>query len=111
MQTIHSLLSKCMSLRAYCSAIHGSAGRRELGGQDLEPQFRAIRHDFETPEHIDDSPVSAPSKRIQKLFPPYRKVQMGERVARAITLHRIRQECPLFNAWLTKLENLPRTPA
>lgn len=79
----------------------------ELRKQDLAPQFWAIRNDFATPEHIDDSPVTAPSKRIQKLFPRYRKVQMGERVARAITLRKIRQECPLFDAWLDKLENLP----
>ena len=64
-----------------------------------------------TPEHIDDKPLSAPSKRIQKLFPRYRKVQMGERAARAITLEKIRQQCPLFNAWLRKLESLPPLPA
>ena len=78
-----------------------------LRRQDLAQQFRAIRHDFETPEHIDDSPVSAPSKRIQQLVSRYKKVQMGERVARATTLARIRQECPLFDGWLTKLEKLP----
>ena len=79
----------------------------ELRRQDLTHKLWAIRHDFETPEHIDDSPVSAPSKRIQQIFPRYRKVQMGERAARAITLKKIRQACPLFDAWLRKLENLP----
>lgn len=83
----------------------------ELGKQDLAQQFWAIRHDFETPEHIDDSPATAPSKRIQKLFPRYRKVQIGERAARAITLPKIRQECLLFDAWLAKLESLPPLPA
>ena len=82
-----------------------------LGSQDLAQQFWAIRNDFETPEHIDDSPATAPSKRIQSLFPRYRKVQMGERAAKAITLPRIRQQCPLFNAWLNKLERLPPLPA
>ncbi|MCE2472361.1 MAG: DUF4276 family protein [Anaerolineae bacterium] len=78
-----------------------------LREQDLAQQLWAIRNDFETPEHIDDSPVSAPSKRIQKVFPRYRKVQMGERAVRAITLKKIRRECPLFDAWLAKLECLP----
>ncbi len=82
-----------------------------LGEQDLAKEFSAIRHDFETPEHIDDSPVSAPSKRIQKIFPRYRKVQMGERAASAIGLPRIRQECPLFDAWLAQLEDLSPLPA
>ena len=82
-----------------------------LREQDLAQQLWAIRNDFETPEHIDDSPVSAPSKRIQKIFPSYRKVQMGERAVRAMTLDTIRQECPLFDAWLAKLETLPPLPA
>ena len=77
-----------------------------LRRQDLAQQFWAIRKDFETPEHIDDSPVTAPSKRIQNLFPRYRKVQMGETAAKAIGLRKIRQQCPLFNAWLDKLEKL-----
>ena len=83
----------------------------ELKRQDLAQHFWAIRNSFDTPEHIDDSPLSAPSKRIQKIFPRYRKVQMGERAIRAITLRKIRQECPLFNAWLAELENLPPLPA
>ena len=74
---------------------------------DLTQKLWAIRNEFPTPEHINDSSVTAPSKRIQALFPRYRKVQMGERAARAITLGRIRQECPLFHAWLSKLERLP----
>ena len=82
-----------------------------LRRQELAHQFWDIRNDFETPEHIDDSSVSAPSKRIQQIFPRYRKVQMGERAARAITLEKIRQQCPLFNAWLAKLEDLPPLPA
>ena len=83
----------------------------ELGRQDLAKQFLAIRQAFETPEHINDSSVTAPSKRIQQLVSRYRKVQMGERVARATTLERIRKECPLFEGWLNKLENLQPLPA
>lgn len=79
--------------------------------QDLAQHFWDIRHEFDTPEHIDDSPVNAPSKRIQKVFPRYRKVEMGERAARAITLKKIRRECHLFDAWLTTLENLPALSA
>ena len=82
-----------------------------LGRQDLIQQFRAIRNSFDTPEHINDNPVTAPSKRLQSLVPRYRKVQMGERAARAMTLKKIRRECPLFDAWLNKLENLPPLPA
>ena len=83
----------------------------ELRRQDLAQKLWEIRHAFETPEHINDSPVTAPSKRLQSLEPRYRKVQVGERAAKAITLDVIRQECPLFDAWLAKLEKLPPLPA
>ncbi len=78
--------------------------------QDLTQKLWAIRHEFPTPEHINDSSVTAPSKRLQALIPRYRKVQEGERAVRAMTLAIIRQECPLFDAWLAKLETLPPLP-
>ncbi len=83
----------------------------ELGREDRSECLSRIRNEFETPEHIDDSPLTAPSKRIQELVPRYRKVQMGERVAKALTLEKIRYECPLFDNWLTQLENLQPLPA
>ena len=73
---------------------------------DLREDLIEIRQQFETPEHIDNSPVSAPSKRILDLFPGYEKALMGERAALKIGLPKIRQECPLFDDWLTQLENL-----
>ncbi|MYD10335.1 MAG: DUF4276 family protein [Chloroflexi bacterium] len=78
---------------------------------DLSKQFWPIWNVFDTHVHIDDSPASAPSKRLQQPFPRSRKVQMGERAARAKTLQRIRRECPLLNDWLSKLERLPPPPA
>ena len=79
--------------------------------KQLRNELSAIRADFETPEHIDDSPDSAPSKRILALYPEYEKPLMGELAAKAIGLDTIRKECPLFSAWLGKLENLPPLPA
>ncbi len=76
----------------------------------LEVEFARIRREFCTPEHINDNPYKAPSKRIISLFPEnerYEKPTMGILAATAIGLNKIRQECPLFNTWLTKLENLP----
>ena len=80
---------------------------KAIGRPELRNEFLTIRRDFETPEHIDDSPNSAPSKRILKLVPSYEKPLMGETAAKAIGLPIMRQECPLFDAWLAKLENLP----
>ena len=82
-----------------------------IGRPELRSEFTKIRDAFETPEHINDSQVSAPSKRIANLVSGYQKPLMGETAAKAIGLTVIRRECPLFNDWLTKLENLPTLSA
>ena len=65
-----------------------------------------IRARFLTPEDINDSKESAPSKRILKVFPRYNKHVNGIMIAEAAGLGRIRTECPRFNSWLTHLESL-----
>jgi hypothetical protein len=57
-------------------------------------------------EDINDSPHTAPSKRITHVVPSYNKTAEGITIASDIGLQKIRQECPHFNAWLTQLENL-----
>jgi len=84
---------------------------KAIGRPELSNEFVTTRRDFETPEHIDDSPHTAPSKRILRLMPNYEKPLMGETATKAIGLPKIRQQCPLFNAWLAKLETLPPLPA
>ena len=75
-----------------------------IGQPDLAPNFQAIRDQFATPEEINDSPLTAPSKRILKLFPRYEKPLMGTLAVLEIGLDAIRQECPLFRGWLERLE-------
>jgi hypothetical protein len=83
-----------------------SAFSRAIGRSDLERTFRDIRGQFATPEDIDDSPVNAPSKRIEALEPRYQKPLLGVRAAQEIGLARIREECPHFRSWLQQLETL-----
>lgn len=40
---------------------------------DLEPHLQKIRNGFPTPEEINDSPDTAPSKRVKNLVPGYEK--------------------------------------
>lgn len=68
--------------------------------------LRAIRGRFATPEDINDSPATAPSKRIAQLIPDYDKPVHGPDLATAMGLDIIRQECVRFNEWLTRLESL-----
>ena len=72
----------------------------------LAPRFKTIRSKFATPEEINDSPETAPSKRILKLFPEYDKPYHGSLAALEIGLEAIRRECPLFDGWLKQIEAL-----
>lgn len=71
---------------------------------ELASSFQEIRAAFPTPEAIDDSPVTAPSKRIEALLPGYEKPRLGALAARAIGLETMRAECPHFDCWVSRLE-------
>ncbi len=79
-----------------------------IGKANLAQGFREIRQEFECPEDIDDSPVTAPSKRIENLFPGYEKPLSGVIAALEIGLQTMRSECPHFDEWLKRLEMLPK---
>ena len=71
---------------------------------DLKDALQAIRDQFDSPEEINDSPQTAPSKRIEGLIPGYQKPLLGTRAALGIGLNRMRLECPRFAVWLGRLE-------
>jgi len=81
---------------------------RSIGRADLESEFRRIRDEFATPEDINDSPVTAPSKRVEDLLPDYEKPLFGTIAALEIGLAQIRAECPHFAGWLNRLESIVR---
>jgi len=71
---------------------------------ELQANFQTIRDAFNTPEEINDSPVTAPSKRLLTVIPNYEKPLLGTLAVLAIGLNAIRRECPHFNDWVTRLE-------
>ena len=77
---------------------------RGIGQPILAPQLQAIRDQFTTPEEINDSVETAPSKRVKKLVPDYEKPLMGTLAAIEIGLDKIRAECPHLRSWLECLE-------
>ena len=62
--------------------------------------------EYPTPEDINDSPQTAPSKRILAAMPNYQKTVHGPLIACEIGLDAMRGTCPHFNEWLKKLEVL-----
>ena len=57
-----------------------------IGEPELAPKFQEIRDKFASPEEIDDSPHTAPSKRIESLLPGYKKPVLGIWAAEGIGL-------------------------
>ena len=78
---------------------------RGIGRVDLVQPLQTIRDQFAHPEEIDDSPHTAPSKRIEHLMPNYQKPLMGNLAALEIGIHAIYRECPHFEEWLERLEH------
>ena len=81
-----------------------------IGRVDLTPEFKRIRDQFGSPEEINDSQTTAPSKRIRRLVRGYQKPLYGTLAALEIGLDAIRGECPHLNEWLGKMEALSRHP-
>ena len=84
-----------------------AAFSRGIGKPILASQFQAVRNAFANPEEIDDSPQTAPSKRVEKLVPGYTKPLLGTLAVFEIGLEAIRRECPHFGCWLGRLEAVP----
>src|SRR5712691_10970359 len=83
-----------------------AAFARVVGRPQIEIRLRTIRDQFVTPEDIDDSPQTAPSKRVEAIIPGYTKPLFGVLAALEIGLDKIRETCAHFRAWLEKLAKL-----
>ncbi len=79
---------------------------RAFPDKNKSQELLAIRAQFGSPEEIDDNPQTAPSKRLETLFPEYRKPLHGALIVLEIGVDRIRSECSHFDGWLQKLEGL-----
>jgi hypothetical protein len=69
----------------------------------LEPQVSSAGG----PELVNNSPDTAPSKRILKAYPDYRKVVDGPDAIELLGLPALRSVCPHLDAWLQRLEVAP----
>ena len=76
-----------------------------VGRPDLATSLWAIRDQFDSPEHIDDSPETAPSKRLKLLLPSYAKAVQGPKAIETIDLDSIIGQCRHFRGWLERLQS------
>lgn len=91
------------------SAVLGNGDERIA--TKLMHSMQLIRNGFDTPEHINNSFETAPSKRLEALVPGYIKNKAGVagfswRVPHKIGLEEIRNQCKHFDEWVTKLASL-----
>jgi hypothetical protein len=95
-----------LALHEYEAWLFSSPGElpRTMTAAEKEPEFAAIRDSFSSPEDINEGFDTAPSKRIQSVFPAYRKTVHGPLAASRIGIDQIRSECAHFSAWYEKLE-------
>jgi hypothetical protein len=63
---------------------------------------------FSSPELINQGATTAPSKRLAQVIPNYNKskIPLASLILEKIGLAKIREKCPHFNQWITRLENL-----
>ena len=66
---------------------------------------------FASPELINHGQHAHPKAKIKQYLEDYDENVDGPLLAQAIGLDHIRQKCPHFDQWLTKLENLDREGA
>ncbi|MBF8272530.1 MAG: hypothetical protein HW380_1635 [Magnetococcales bacterium] len=72
----------------------------------IKQHVDAILAECKEPEKINDHSTTAPSKRLEALSDRFKKTSTGLAIATEIGISKMRFACPLFDAWLTKLESL-----
>ena len=58
------------------------------------------------PEMINDKPDKSPYRQLNQLYNQYKKTITGITIAKDIGVEKMREKCPVFNQWLTKIEQL-----
>jgi len=73
---------------------------------DVSAQLDCVLQSFSCPEEINDHYDTCPSRRIKQYIENYVKTVDGIIATRKIGLKTMRQGCPHFNEWITKLEDI-----
>lgn len=66
--------------------------------------IKEVIDSYSNPEDINDSPETAPSKRMKKLIPGYNKVAYGISLIEYTGIDIILQKCPHFKEWIERLK-------
>lgn len=64
---------------------------------------KALQQANNNPELVNNSPATAPSKRILKAYSSYQKITDGTNVCRDLGIQKIREHCQHFDSWITTI--------
>ncbi len=66
--------------------------------------LKEIQKKYKNPEDINDSPQTAPSKRLEQIFDDYGKIVDSNLIFDEIPINIIKQKCPRFGKWLDNID-------
>lgn len=84
------------------SSIEGISSLFESNEANFE-EIKKISISYPNPEDINDSPQTAPSKRLLKLIKGYNKVVHGIMIIEEIGIETVLDKCPRFKNWVETL--------
>ena len=78
----------------------------KITDQKTVEKIQKIRDEAISPEHINNSPATAPSKRLEALIPNYAKVKNGALLSKNIGIDTLLRECKHFADLVEKIRNI-----
>lgn len=73
---------------------------------EIVKEVQDVYDEFLTPEHINNSPETSPSKRLEKLIPNYAKIKNGTILSKNMGIDVIIAECSHFAQWIEKIKQI-----
>lgn len=67
-------------------------------------QIDKIISDYPNPEDINNSPQTAPSKRLEQIY-KYDKTGDGELIFEMVGINSMLEKCPRFKEWIERIDN------
>lgn len=76
-----------------------------IADDTIVEQIQEIKSSFSSPELINNSPETAPSKRLEALIPYYSKIKNGTLLSKVIGIDQIMFQCPHFKEWIQSINS------
>ena len=79
--------------------IAGFKALPDLGLKEIA-EIKTVMELYPNPELINDNPTTAPSKRLEQIYPGYKKVLHGNFIILENTFQSLLEKCPRFRNWV-----------